>query len=113
MFDSARKHCLPQSFRNYTRVISTRRGQQNNKFLPAKPRYKISSAWKVRSQHAGNLHQTCIAISMSIAIIQLLEVININHQQSQRAFRTRRPMPLDFERYIETAAVRNIRQFIL
>ena len=79
--------------------------KDDRKFLAAVSGDEVPFTTERRSEGAGHGDQRLVADEMTEAVVELLETVNVDHDQRQRLPGAGRPAPLPPQRLIERAAV--------
>src|ERR1700704_1332039 len=93
-------------------TVERRARQENRKLLAAESRYHIAGTCDERTQCHCNRAQALISGLMAEAIVELLEMICIDHQQRQWRLPVRGNAPLLLEMTVQRTAIGNIRESV-
>lgn len=88
-------------------------GQEGNELLAAVARQEVTFALEFRRRCTCNLLQAAVARLVPVPVVLLLEMIDIDHQQRQRTFFSRRSAPLDVQGTVEVPSICDPEQAVL
>ena len=103
-------HRRAQAFRHFRCAARFGVGDHDPEFLAAVPREAIGRAHHAFFARARDPAQTRIALRMSVGVVVVLEVVDIEQGDRDRPLRADRAGPLTVERGVERAPVRHARE---
>ena len=98
---------------NLQALTGARARQNDGKFLPAVAAYAISLAHQAAVQRSGNLLQRIVPGLVSQLIVEVLEVIHIQHQQPKRCLLAAQASPFADQGLVKVAPVEQAGQPVL
>src|ERR1700730_12459843 len=112
MSDGQFRNGCTDRFGHMLGTLERRARQENRKFLATESRYHITGARDERTQCHCDRAQALISRLMTEAIIELLEMICVDHQQRQRCLPARGKPPLLLKMIIQRTAIGYIRESV-
>ena len=108
-----RKDALADRFGNLHGAVAAGVRQQHREFFAAIAGGDVARPADRATNRRTDRRQRLIALGMPVAIVEFLEMIDVDHQQRQRLAIARRPAPRQGQRFIETAPVGELRQAVV
>ena len=102
----------PQPFADLERRVDVGAGQQQCELLAAVARRQIVVAGRRLPEQLADPAQAHVAFDVAVAIVEQLEVVDVDHQQCDRATSLPAPLPFGGEPRVEAAPVGEARQCV-
>src|SRR5207237_797934 len=81
-------------------------GQQQHEFLAAVARREVGLVARRERERLADHAQALVALKVAVAVVEQLEMVDVDHHQGNRALQIGGALPFGFESGIGAAAVR-------